>query len=55
MSRRTHLPSGLSFGLDFLTDANSSPQQALAMYELLNDLRERIRMPVVSRRSNRRH
>ncbi|WP_408123151.1 hypothetical protein [Caballeronia grimmiae] len=39
MSRRTPVPSGLSFGLDFLIDANWSPQQALAVYELLNDLR----------------
>jgi hypothetical protein len=42
MSRRTHLPSGLSMGLDFLIDTNWSPQQALAVYELLNDLRARI-------------
>jgi hypothetical protein len=42
MSRRTPVPSGLSMGLDFLIDTNWSPQQALAVYELLNDLRARI-------------
>ncbi|MFX1802707.1 hypothetical protein PWR66_03405 [Paraburkholderia sp. A1RO-5] len=42
MSRRTPVPSGLSCGLDFLIDANWSPEQALAVYELLNDLRARI-------------
>ncbi|MCG5077101.1 hypothetical protein [Paraburkholderia tagetis] len=42
MSRRTPLPSGLSCGLDFLIDTNWSPEQALAVYELLNDLRTRI-------------
>ncbi|MEX3968892.1 hypothetical protein AB4Y45_42085 [Paraburkholderia sp. EG287A] len=44
MSRRTHLPSGLSRGLDFLIDAEWSPQQALAVFELLSDLRARIWM-----------
>ncbi|TCG04602.1 hypothetical protein BZM27_39750 [Paraburkholderia steynii] len=44
MSRRTHLPSGLFSGLDFLIDTNWSPQQALAVYELLDDLRARILM-----------
>ncbi|MCP3728749.1 hypothetical protein M3I53_37685 [Paraburkholderia sp. CNPSo 3272] len=44
MSRRTHLPSGLSFGLDFLIDAEWSPQQAFAVFELLSDLRARIWM-----------
>ena len=42
MSRRTPLPSGLSCGLDFLIDANWSPEQALAVFELLDDLRARI-------------
>ena len=44
MSRRTHLPSGLSFGLDFLIDTTWSPEQALAVFELLSDLRARIWM-----------
>ncbi|WP_321928665.1 hypothetical protein [Paraburkholderia guartelaensis] len=44
MSRRTHLPSGLSCGLDFLIDAEWSPQQAFAVFELLSDLRARIWM-----------
>jgi hypothetical protein len=44
MSRRTHLPSGLSRGLDFLIDAEWSPQQAFAVFELLGDLRARIWM-----------
>lgn len=39
MSRRPHLPSGLSCGLDFLSDADWSPEQALVVFELLNDLR----------------
>ena len=42
MIRRAHLPSGLSCGLDFLIDANWSPEQALAVFELLDDLRARI-------------
>ncbi|WP_434718293.1 hypothetical protein P5W98_03425 [Paraburkholderia sp. A1BS-2L] len=44
MSRRTHLPSGLSRGLDFLIDTEWSPQQAFAVFELLSDLRARIWM-----------
>ncbi|OJA84449.1 hypothetical protein [Burkholderia ubonensis] len=44
MSRRTQLPSGLSHGLDFLIDADWSPQQAFAGFELLSDLRARIWM-----------
>ncbi|KVZ41248.1 hypothetical protein [Burkholderia ubonensis] len=44
MSRRTHLPSGLSRGLDFLIDADWSPQQAFAVFELLSDMRARIWM-----------
>ena len=35
-------PSGLSTGLDFLIDKNWTPEQALAVFELLDDLRERI-------------
>ena len=42
MSRRTHLPSGIRQGLDLLIDQNWSPQQALAVFELLDDLRARI-------------
>lgn len=37
-----HLPSGLTQGLDFLIDADWTPEQALAVFELLDDLRERI-------------
>jgi len=44
VSRHTHLPSGLSRGLDFLIDADWSPQQAFAVFELLSDLRARIWM-----------
>lgn len=42
MNRRMHLPSGLREGLDLLIDAHWSPQQALAVFELLGDLRARI-------------
>lgn len=38
-----HQPSGLNQGLSMLVDANWSPDQALAVIELLDDLRERIR------------
>lgn len=38
-----HLPSGLLHGLEFLIDPNWSPDQALAVIELLDDLRDRIR------------
>ena len=34
--------SGLNTGLDFLIDKNWTPEQALAVFELLDDLRERI-------------
>ena len=34
--------SGLNTGLDFLINKNWSPEQALAVFELLDDLRERI-------------
>ena len=37
-----HLPSGLHHGLEFLIDPNWSPDQALAIVELLDDLRDRI-------------
>lgn len=35
-------PSGLIRGLDFLIDADWTPSQALAVVELLDDLRDRI-------------
>jgi hypothetical protein len=44
MSRPPHLPSGIRAGLDFLIDPHWSPQQALAVFELLGDLRARIWM-----------
>ncbi len=37
-----HLPSGLGGGLDFLICADWTPDQAMAVVELLDDLRERI-------------
>lgn len=37
-----HPPSGLKRGLDILVDAEWSPEQAQAVIELLDDLRERI-------------
>jgi len=37
-----HLPSGITHGLDFLIPDNWSPEQALAVVELIDDLRERI-------------
>lgn len=37
-----HPPSGLQRGLDLLIDPNWSPDQALAVIELLDDLRDRI-------------
>ena len=35
-------PSGLRRGLEFLIDPDWSPEQALAVIELLDDLRDRI-------------
>ncbi|WP_434782355.1 hypothetical protein [Ferrovum myxofaciens] len=35
-------PSGLNRGIDFLIDAHWTPEQALAVVELLDDLRNRI-------------
>ncbi len=35
-------PSGLTQGLDFLIDSDWTPEQALAVVELLDDLRDRI-------------
>jgi hypothetical protein len=40
--KRLHLPSGITHGLDFLIPENWSPDQALAVVELIDDLRERI-------------
>lgn len=37
-----HQPSGITRGLDFLIADNWSPEQALAVVELIDDLRERI-------------
>ena len=37
-----HQPSGLSKGLDFLIACDWTPEQALAVVELLDDLRDRI-------------
>jgi hypothetical protein len=35
-------PSGLQDGLDFLIDSEWTPAQAHAVFQLLNDLRDRI-------------
>ena len=35
-------PSGLQDGLDFLIDSEWTPEQAYAVFQLLNDLRDRI-------------
>ena len=37
-----HPPSGLCHGLDLLVDSQWSPKQAMAVVELLDDLRDRI-------------
>jgi hypothetical protein len=37
-----HLPSGLTQGLPFLIAADWTPEQAQAVVELLDDLRDRI-------------
>jgi hypothetical protein len=37
-----HQPSGLSAGLPFTVDSTWTPEQALAVWELLDDLRERV-------------
>lgn len=39
---RHHQPSGLNDGLNLLIDPHWSPEQAMAVIELLEDLRERI-------------
>lgn len=40
--KRHHQPSGLHQGIELLIDPNWSPDQALAVIELLDDLRDRI-------------
>jgi len=40
--RPDHPPSGLRQGLDFLIQADWTTEQALAVFELLDDLRERV-------------
>ena len=40
--KRSHPPSGLLRGLEFLIDPDWSPEQALAVFELVDDLRDRI-------------
>ena len=37
-----HLPSGLQHGLELFIDPRWSPEQAMAIIELLDDLRDRI-------------
>lgn len=39
---RHHQPSGLRHGLPLLIDPHWSPEQVMAVIELLDDLRERI-------------
>jgi len=40
--KMVHPPSGLTKGLDFLIACDWAPEQALAVVELLDDLRDRI-------------
>jgi len=40
--KRCHPPSGIRQGLELLIEPNWSPDQALAVIELLDDLRDRI-------------
>ena len=40
--KRQHQPSGLQRGLELLIDSHWSPEQAMAVVELLDDLRDRI-------------
>jgi len=37
-----HPPSGITLGLELLIDPNWSPDQAMAVIDLLDDLRDRI-------------
>ena len=39
---RYHQPSGIHHGLDLLIDPHWTPEQAMAVIELLDDLRDRI-------------
>lgn len=39
---RHHQPSGIRHGIPLLIDPNWSPEQVMAVIELLDDLRERI-------------
>jgi len=40
--KMVHPPSGLTKGLDFLIACDWTPEQALAVVELLDDLKDRI-------------
>lgn len=40
--KRHHQPSGLQRGLELMIDPHWSPEQAMAVVELLDDLRDRI-------------
>lgn len=40
--KKWHQPSGLASGLPFKVDATWTPEQALAVWELLDDLRDRV-------------
>ena len=40
--KRCHSPSGIKQGLELLIDQNWSPDQAMAVINLLDDLRDRI-------------
>jgi hypothetical protein len=40
--KRHHQPSGLQHGLELLIDPRWSPDQAMAVIELIDDLRDRI-------------
>jgi hypothetical protein len=40
--RHLDLPSGITQGIGFLIDANWTPEQAMAVLALLDDLREQI-------------
>jgi len=40
--KMVHLPSGLTKGLHFLIACDWTPEQALAIVDLLDDLRDRI-------------
>ena len=40
--KRLHLPSGLLCGIPVIIPTDWSPEQALAVFELLNDLQQQI-------------